>query len=133
MRKPRPPLSLEHTELLQLVGKARCQAAGFARLVLQDDHADAPSLPVALGGEDDLTGSSSRIPESAGDRPELLGRPGAEEGERDVEMLARDDPAVAKEFGLPAPEGVEDVVREPKRTEETQAVTAPDGTGRAHA
>ena len=133
MRKPRSLLPLVHVELLQPLGEPRCQAPALARFVLQHQHADAPSLPVALRGEDDLAGLSSRIPESAGDRFELRGGPGAEEGERDMEMLARDDSPAAKAFGLPTAEGVQDSIREPKGTEETQAATAPDGTGRAHA
>ena len=133
MWKPRSLLPLVHAELLQPLGEARCQAPALACLVLQDDHADAPSLAVALWGEDDFAGRSSRIPKSAGDSLELRGGPGAEEGERDVEMLARDDSPAAKVFGLPTAEGVQHGIREPKGTEETQAVTAPDGTGRAHA
>ena len=133
MRKPGALLALVYTEFLEPLEQALRELPAFPRPVLEDDHADAPRLAVAQGGEDNLTGRSSRLSKSSGDGIELRGRPGAEEGERDVEMLARDFAPTAELLGLPPLEAIDNGVREPEGAEETQAVMAPDGTGRAHA
>jgi hypothetical protein len=45
-----------------------------------------------------------------------------------VEMLARDDPALAELFGLPVLDPVEDVVGQPKAAEEAKALIALDAS-----
>ena len=59
--------------------------------VLQDDHADAPGLPVAARPEHDRTGTGRRLSQSCRDGLDVGGRASPEEGQGDVEILPWDD------------------------------------------
>jgi hypothetical protein len=56
----------------------------------------------------------------------------AEEGERDVQVLARDEAAVAQLARLPCGEQIEGRVGEPQRTEEPKPFTAFDASREIH-
>ena len=64
--------------------------------------------------------------------------PGAEERQRDVQVLAGNDPpaigapTIPELTRLPGSDGIEDVRGEPQGEEETKPFIAPHATGRAH-
>src|SRR5581483_471099 len=66
--------------------------------VVEDEHADAPRLPVRARREHDLPGASRRAVELLGDLRHLPGRSVPEEGERDVQVAAGNDAGVAAEL-----------------------------------
>ena len=128
MGKPRPPFALVDAEGLQPVEQSPGEPPGLTRAVLEDEHPDTARLAVAAGREDDLAGVPGRSSQRGRNRRQFGCRAPSEEGEREVEMLERDDPPVAKVLGLPRFERVEDVAGEAQGAEETQVLIALDAT-----
>jgi hypothetical protein len=118
VREPTPLLALVDAELLQSPEEASSEAPGFLRGVVEHEHPDASRLAVPARGEHDLGGLARRFPQGSRDRRQLAGRTPAKEREREMEMLARDDPAVAEVLVLPRLDRIEDLVREPEGAEE---------------
>jgi hypothetical protein len=118
VRKPRTAFSLVDAKplepLLEIAGEPSC----VPFFVLEHEHADASRFAVANGREMDLPRAGGCLPQRIDDRVELAGRPPAEEGERDVHMLARDDTDVPELLPLPALDLVEDVVGQAQGEEE---------------
>ena len=120
MGKPFPclaPVDAERLEpRLEVAGERRRAAS----LVLEDEHPDAPRLAVPHGHEPRRLGDAAgRGAERLDDPGQFACRPVAEERERDVEMLARDDTDVGGEvLPLPGGERVERRVGQPQRAEE---------------
>ena len=75
-------------------------------------------LAVPVRQQADRACACGRLPQRPRDLRELARRTVAEEGERDVQVGARDDAAVAQLAGLPQAQRVEDVLGEPQRAEE---------------
>lgn len=109
MRKPRTLLALVDAESLETAEEPLGEPTGFPSCVVENEHPDAPRLAIAPRRKRDLTRFTGGASEGGSDRGQLGRRAPSEEGERDVEMLARNDPAVAKIRGLPGRDAVEDV------------------------
>src|SRR5581483_3554841 len=96
MRQPRPALAPVDGERLQarldVVRERRRECA----LVVEDEHPDAARLAVALEAEPQAARTRGGVAQRADDRLQLPCRPVAEEGERDVQVLARDDADAAQ-------------------------------------
>jgi hypothetical protein len=118
VREPRAPLTLVDPQGLQAVEQPPREAAALPRRVVEDEHADAARLAVPARREHDLPSVSRGRLEGDRDRRQLGGRPATEEGERDVEMLAGNDPPVAEMLALPGANPVEDVVGQTEAAEE---------------
>ena len=86
--------------------------------VLQNEHADASRLAVSRRQQPDRARGGGRPAQRLGDRRDLASRPVAQEREREMQVLARDDPAVAQLAGLPGRQRVERRFSEPQRAEE---------------
>jgi hypothetical protein len=126
VRKPRAFLALVDAEGLETVEKTAGEVPALACRVVEHEHRDATGLAITAWREDDLAGVPGGCPECGRDRGELGSGSVPEEGERDVEMLARHDPAVAELPGLPGLDPVEDVVGQTKTAEEAKALIALD-------
>ena len=88
MRQPRPPLAAVDAEPLEpLAARSAASAVAAPPTSVVDDHPDAPRLAVARRAAA-RPGAASRPPpaSSRGDRGQLVRRPRAEEGERDVQV-----------------------------------------------
>jgi hypothetical protein len=119
VREPTPFLALVGAELLQPLEEVCGEACSFLGVIVEHEHPHASRLAVPARGEDDLGDLSRRFGECGHDRGQLAGRAPAEEREREMEVLARDDSAVAEVLVLPRLDRIEDVGREPEGTEET--------------
>src|SRR5579862_9342903 len=78
VREPGTPLAPVHPEPLQALLDVLGQGCGRASGVPEDDHADAPRLPIADGAELDAARPGGCLPKLAGDRRNLLDRAMAE-------------------------------------------------------
>lgn len=109
MGKPVPALAAVDAEPLQPLLEVGSERTCPARLVVEDEHPDAPRLAVAHRREArPLLHPGGSLTERRDDRGQLAGRPVAEEGERDVQVLARDDSELAGQVRvLPRLERVE--------------------------
>jgi hypothetical protein len=110
MRQPRTSLTAVDTEKLQTLLHVAGQKRRRPSVVLEDEHADAPRLAIPSGRESDLSRGPRGIAQRLDDRVELTRRPVAEERERDVQVLASDEPYVPELLPLPVLELVEDGV-----------------------
>jgi hypothetical protein len=128
VRQPRALLALVDAEGLESVEETAGQVTALACRVVEDEHRDAAGLAIAAWREQDLAGVPCRRSERGRNRREFDGGPMAEEGERDVEMLAGDDPAVAEMLGLPGLDPVDDVVGEAKAAKEAKALIGVDAS-----
>jgi hypothetical protein len=133
MREPRPLLALIDAEGLQSVEEPSGEPSAFLCAIVEHEHPHAAGLAVAARREHDVGGFSRSVGQRHRDRRQLAGRPSAEEREREVEMLARDDPALAEMLVLPGLEVVQDAVGKPERAEEPEVLIAPEVTGGSHA
>lgn len=129
MRHPGPPLPLVDTESFQPPEQVVCEGRGAPVAVVADEHSDAPGLAVVAHLELRALGAAGRLTQDAGDRLELAPRPGAEEGQRDVEV-ARGDSSPAELAQLPGGEGLDDVFGQAQSTEEAKPCIRIDGSGR---
>jgi hypothetical protein len=136
VREPRPPLASVHAELLEPLSEVAGQSRRAPLLVVEDDHADAPGLPVASGAEQGPAGPAGAAAELLEDPGNVAPGPRAEEDERDVEVLGRDDPDVAGRpelAPLPRDEPLPGLGGERKSDEETKPRIAFQARGRSRA
>jgi hypothetical protein len=130
VREPGPRLALVYAEPLQALEEVVRERRPTPLEIVADEHADAPRLAVVLHREDGPPSAPSSLPQRPHDGLEVRGRPGAEKGHRDVQVLGRDDPAAAPELArLPGNEALDRVVGQAERAEEPKAFTALDGSG----
>src|SRR6266508_5818797 len=133
VREPAPALPLVDPEILQQPEQVPGQVRGAPREVAQLEHAHAPGLAVALRQEPDRLCVRGGAAHRLEDRPELLHRAVTEEGQRDVQVLARDRPAAADVLGLPVAQAVEGGLGEAEGAEQTGTFTALPASGELHA
>ena len=100
---------------------------GLAREVTERDHPDAPGLAPRAGLEGDRPRGGDRLAERGHDRGQLGARAVTEEGERDVEHLARKQPAALEVLVPPPLEDVERRIGELEATREARAGEAAAG------
>jgi hypothetical protein len=131
VREPGPALARVRAEALEPPLQVLGEGGGAAVLVAEHEHADAPRLAVALCGEARPRGRAGGVAQGCREGGELGARPAAEERERDVQVLGRDDPPRAGERPLlPCGEGVGRVRGKANAEEEPKALIAPDASGR---
>jgi hypothetical protein len=126
VRKPRAPLGLVDAEACETPREVVREERRAPPVVLEHEHADAPRLAIAGGGEHGLLRLASGGAHLAGDRSDVVGWAPAAEHEGDVEVLAADDPRVAnagERLPLPGGEALDGVVGERESEEETEALT----------
>src|SRR5918994_5258484 len=133
VREPCAPLTFVDPQDLQAVEQPAGELAGLPGRVVEDEHADAARLPVTARREGDLFGVSCGRFEGGRDCRQLGGWSATEEGERDVEMLTGDNPAVTELLGLPGADPVEDAGGQAEAAEEAETFIAPDASRRGHA
>src|SRR5205085_2267560 len=101
--------------------------------IVEDEHRDAPRLPVAGRGETQIRRGVGRgRPQLLDNCPKLARRARAEESERDVQVSPRDDPDTAQVRSLPGLERIEDALGEAQREEEAQPLIALHAIRRSH-
>jgi hypothetical protein len=122
MRKPRTPLTPIHAEpfepLPDPVGEKRRAPA----LVGEDEHADAPRLAVTGRREHGRLDRGARLTDGTEDALDVASRSAAEEGDRDVKVLGRDEANAGDgaDLGLaPANEALDRIRRQRQTNEET--------------
>jgi hypothetical protein len=131
VREPGPTLARVRVETLEPPLQILGEGGGAAVLVAEHEHADASRLAVALGGEARLLGGAGGVAQGRREGGELGARPAAEERERNVQVLRRDDPPRAGELPLlPCGECVGGVRGKANAEEEPKALIAPDASGR---
>ena len=134
VRQPRTPLRLVHAEPVEPVVEVTRQFSSGTVLVVEDDHPDAARLSIAAFAEDDRSRLGCGRFELGPDRLDVVGRPRAEEGERDVEVVAPDGSMrTGRKARLPLDKTVEHVLGQGESAEEPDRVTALDATRRIHA
>ena len=79
-----------------------------------------------------ISPSRRGVAQRADNRLELACRPVAEEGERDMQVLAPDDADVGQLAALPALDPVEDLIGQAKRKEEPEPFIAAHATAGRH-
>jgi hypothetical protein len=119
MREPAarlPPVDAEGLEAAEEILRQR----GRPPLeVVQDEHPDAPRLAETLHAEDGPPDPACGLAQGPHDGLEFLGRPGAEEGQGDVQVLARDDAPAARELpSLPRNQLLDRLLGQAECTEE---------------
>jgi hypothetical protein len=119
VRKPAARLPPVDPERLEAAEQLVRQRSGPLLEIVEDEHPDTPRLSVALHAGHGPPGPACGLAQSPHDGLEVLGRPGAEEGQGDVQVLARDDPPTARELpSLPGDELLDRLVGQAERTEE---------------
>lgn len=96
MREPRAPLALVDAKPFQPLEQLARKGGGAALEVVQDEHAHAPRLAVPLGSKDRTLRSACGLAQGPHDGLEIFGRPRTEEGQRDMQILGRDDAPASK-------------------------------------
>src|SRR5262249_37557685 len=127
VRQPLPAFRLVAAQRLQPPVQIACERLRTTLFVVEREHAHAPGLAVAPPGEQRPLGQRRRSAQGLPDPGRLLGRTVPEEGQRDVQVVGREDPDARhalERFALPAREGVDGFRREPKSAEETYPLTA---------
>jgi len=121
------PVDAEGLEpLLYLVG----ERGGATRGIAEDEHRDTPRLSIPIGLDLETATSTGGDLQRPRDLRELARRPRAEEGKRDVEMLARDDASPVPELTLlPGAHAVEHPLGKPQGEEEAQSLIPLHATG----
>lgn len=94
MRKPGTPLSLVDAEPLEPAVDVFGERRRVATVVVQDEHADASRLSIAGDPQDRRPSTTGGLAQLSPDRLDVLDRPAAQEGERDVELVTPSDPRV---------------------------------------
>ena len=134
--QPRTPLALVQPEAVEAVVEVLRERSRGAVNVTEQEHSDRPRLPVAPSGKAqlDAPGRTHCAPLRSGERPDLRSREAAEEGERDMELLAPDDaePGDLQLALLPCDDPVEHGVRQAEGTEHTNPLIPHEGTRRDH-
>ncbi len=118
MRKPGPGLPPVDAEPLQTREEVVRERRTVPLVVVADEHPDAPRLAVAPHGEDGLPSAVCGLAQGPHDGLEVVGRPRAEEGQGEVQVLGRNDPRAAELPRLPGEEGLDRLLGEAERTEE---------------
>src|SRR5215216_4453966 len=131
MWKPRTLFAPTDADRLEPLLQLLSNPARAAVLLGEDEHADAARLAVANGFECGSWSTLGGRPQGVDDGRQLLAGPGAEERERDVEVLARDD-APAEVLGLPLDDPVDDGGGQGKAAEESKAIMASDAIASTH-
>src|SRR6185503_4100420 len=133
VRQPPPRLRPVDAERFQAgVTSAREPRRGAA-LIGENEHPDAPRLAPARGLEHDrLRPGRGGVPQDAHDRVDLRCRAAAEERERDVQVLPRDDTAARQVRRAPGGEVVQRGGRKLECEEESKALIASDATRGSH-
>src|SRR5581483_7715662 len=133
VRKPGAPLAAVDAERLEPLLDVVCECRRAPADVGEHHHRHGPRLAVAVDSEPVVALRRRGGAERVDDRGQLGRRAVAEEGERDVQVVARHDAEAGRErAGLPAREIVEHVVRELQREKEPETLIAPDASGRGH-
>jgi len=117
VRQPLPTLALVDAERLEPCVQVVRQGAGAFTLVVEREHPDAPGLAIATQREERPFGRFRGAAQGSENPVELVRRPVAEERERCVQALSRNDARFRHVFelaALPLQEPVEDLVREPQ-------------------
>ncbi|HUZ16127.1 MAG TPA: hypothetical protein VMU72_08080 [Gaiellaceae bacterium] len=117
MREPRAPVALIHGEIFEPRLNVVRERRGVAIGIVEDEHPHAARLAIAHGREPDFPRSCRGPTQRRDDRVELLHRAMSEKGERDVKVIAREDPHTSQLGALPLLDLVESVAREAKREE----------------
>src|SRR5207248_8882101 len=112
VREPATLLRLVHAEQPEPLMQVAREVAGRIALVVEDEHPDASGLAVAHRLEADRSGGRGGGSQLPGDRFDLLARTVAQERDRDMQVLARDDAALGQIVALPAGEDIGDVAGE---------------------
>ena len=121
MRKPRARLGLVDPEPGQPLVNVFRDPRRVRLPVVEDEHADGARLPVPNRGKHGPRSALGPRMQRSGDRGELTGRPRAQERNRDMQVLSRDE---ACPFGraqlvpLPAGDPGHDRVRQAKAEKE---------------
>ena len=118
MWEPGPSFGLVDAETVEALVQVAGQSGGLPALVVQGEHPDAAGLAVARHLEDDGPRGCGGRAEHAEDVGNAVGRCGAEDGEREMEVLARHDAPGGDVLVLPAHDVVHDVVGKAQRAEE---------------
>lgn len=118
MRKPGPSLGGVDAEVLQPAVQVCGQGGGVSAGICEDEHSDALPFPVARHLKRDLTCGCSGSTQFLDDVRDGVAGCGAEEREREMEVLARHDPARCEVLALPAHDLLDDVVGKAQRAEE---------------
>jgi hypothetical protein len=119
VREPRPLFGLVHAEpvksLVNLAGEfRRCPF-----VVVEDEHPDAARLAVAVLAEHDRPCGGCGGLQLSPDRLDVARGPGAEEGQGDVEVVARNEPMLAgRKERLPGDEAPDHVLGQGKSAKE---------------
>lgn len=90
VREPLAALALVDAESFEALPDSFRQPCSPPLLVVEDDHADAPSFPIAARIEQERTGVGRGLAQRCPDRFDVGSRAAAEERERDVEVPSRD-------------------------------------------
>ena len=114
---------------VQILGETACAAS----LVAQHEHPDASGLAVALRHHPDRTCACGGLAQCREDRLELVHRAVAEEGQRDVQVVAGNRPTPEDVTSLPVGQGVQRLLGETDGAEQARALTACHASREAHA
>jgi hypothetical protein len=134
VRQPRTPLGFVHAEPMEPPVEVTRQLSRRTVLVVEHEHPDGARFSVAAFAKDDRSRPGCGRFELGLDLLDLAGRPRAEEGERDVEVVAPDGPIrTGRQARLPGDEAVEHVFGQGESAEEPDRVIALDATSRIHA
>ncbi len=96
MSKPHPLFALVDTEFLEALANTTGNDHAAISFVVEDDHSDATGLAIPLWRERRWWPAIASCLENSGDRAHLLQRAMAEKCERDVEILAGDEPHIVE-------------------------------------
>src|SRR5690242_14030424 len=110
MREPRAMLPLVDAELLETVVEVGSERGRAAAVIVEHQHPDAARLAVAAQPERRPGGSPRSLAQALRNGGQFAGRAAAEEGERDVQVSARDHADVsgsAEDLALPPLQPVE--------------------------
>jgi hypothetical protein len=133
VRPPRSPLGLVHADPVQPRMQRSGELARRVVHVVEDEHPDARGLAVVSFVELDRPRFVSRGFELGPDRLDIGSGPRSEEGEGEMEILARHEPmAPRRKERLPGDEPVEHVSGQREGAEEPNGVTSPDASSGVH-
>jgi hypothetical protein len=134
VRQPRTPLGLVDAEPMEPALEVTRELPCGIVLVVEDEHPDAPRLPIAALAEQDRARSGCCCLELGPDPIDLAGRARSEKGKRDVQVVASDRSIRAgRKSRLPGDEAIEAVLGQREGAKEPHRVIAPDATSGSHA
>jgi hypothetical protein len=136
VRQPRAGLAPVHAERLEPLPHVAGEPGRAADLILADEHPDAPGLAVAHRSERRPVRPSRAPAQLVEDPRHVDSGPRAEEDERDVEVLGRDDADVrdaTERARLPVDEPLARLGRDRESDEEAKSRIAFQARGRRRA